>query len=109
MVTAAGHPGYFIEVLRHSGVKVLHVVSSVRQARTSQSCGVDAVIAEGIEAGGHNGRDELPLFSMVPQVVDSVSIPVVAAGGIADARGGCRSHGSWGRGSAIGYPVRCSG
>jgi len=87
VVTAAGHPDQYTEVLKHSGIKVLHVVSSVKQAETAQSCGMDAVIAEGVEAGGHNGVDELPLFSLIPQVVDSISIPVVAAGGIADARG----------------------
>jgi enoyl-[acyl-carrier protein] reductase II len=87
VVTAAGHPGHYTEVLRQSGIKVLHVVSSVRQAQTAQSCGVNAVIAEGVETAGHNGVDELPLFSLIPQVVDSISIPVVAAGGIADARG----------------------
>ena len=87
VVTAAGHPGLFTEVLRHAGSKVLHVVSSVKQAKAAESCGVSAVIAEGVEAAGHNGLDEVPLFSLIPQVVDSVSIPVVAAGGIADARG----------------------
>lgn len=87
LVTAAGHPGHYTEVLKQNGVKVLHVVSSVKQAQTDQSCGVSALIVEGVEAGGHNGPDELPLFSLIPQAVDSVSIPVVAAGGIADARG----------------------
>jgi enoyl-[acyl-carrier protein] reductase II len=87
VVTAAGHPGYYTEVLRKKGIKVLHVVSSVKQAQTAQSCEVDAVVAEGVEAAAHNGTDELPLFSLIPQVVDSISIPVVAAGGIVDARG----------------------
>jgi len=87
VVTAAGHPGPFTEVLKHAGSKLLHVVSSAKQAQAAESCGVNAVIAEGVEAAGHNGRDEIPLFSLIPQVVDSVSIPVVAAGGIADARG----------------------
>jgi enoyl-[acyl-carrier protein] reductase II len=87
VVTAAGHPGLFTEVLKHAGSKVLHIVSPVKQAQAAESCGVNAVIAEGVEAAGHNGLDEVPRFSLIPQVVDSVSIPVVAAGGIADAGG----------------------
>ena len=87
VITAAGNPGYYTEVLRANGVTVFHVVSSLGQAETAQSCGVNGIIAEGVEAAGHNGRDEIPLFSLIPQIVDSVSIPVVAAGGIVDARG----------------------
>ena len=68
-------------------MKVMHVVASCRHARGAEKAGVDAVVAEGYEAGGHNGVDELPTFVLVPQVVDAVGVPVVAAGGIADARG----------------------
>ncbi|GAI76671.1 unnamed protein product, partial [marine sediment metagenome] len=64
-----------------------HVVSSVKQAQMAESCNVDAIIVEGVEAAGHIGFDELPLFSLLPQVVDAVDIPVIAAGGIVDARG----------------------
>ena len=87
VITAAGDPGPFTELLRQEKIKVLHVVSSVRQARIAESSNVDAIIVEGVEAAGHIGFDELPLFSLIPQAVDAVSVPVIAAGGIADARG----------------------
>lgn len=87
VTTAAGNPAIYTPRLKEAGISVLHLVASVRQARGAERSGVDAVIAEGFEAGGHNGFDELPTLVLVPQVVDAVSIPVVAAGGIADARG----------------------
>jgi enoyl-[acyl-carrier protein] reductase II len=86
-VTAAGNPALYTGRFKESGVKVLHLVAAVRHAQSAEKRGVDAVIAEGYEAGGHNGLDELTTFTLVPQVADAVSIPVVAAGGIADARG----------------------
>lgn len=87
VTTSAGNPALYTAHLKEAGVKVLHVVASVRHAQGAERQGVDAVIAEGYEAGGHNGFDELSTFVLVPQVVDVVSVPVVAAGGIADARG----------------------
>jgi enoyl-[acyl-carrier protein] reductase II len=87
VITAAGNPANFTEVLRKNGIKVIHVVSSVNQAKKAESCRVDAVIAAGIEAAAHSGKDELPLFSLIPQVTDAVPMPVIAAGGISDARG----------------------
>ena len=85
--TSAGNPALYTARLKEAGVTVLHVVASVRHAQGAEKRGVDVVIAEGYEAGGHNGFDELSTFVLVPQVVDVVSVPVVAAGGIADARG----------------------
>jgi enoyl-[acyl-carrier protein] reductase II len=87
VTTSAGNPAVLTSFLKEKGIKVLHVVASCRHAAGAEKAGVDAVIAEGYEAGGHDGIDELPTFVLVPQVVDAVKVPVVAAGGIADARG----------------------
>ena len=87
VTTSAGNPAVLTSFLKEKGIKVLHVVASCRHAAGAEKAGVDAVIAEGYEAGGHDGMDELPTFVLVPQVVDAVKVPVVAAGGIADARG----------------------
>lgn len=87
VVTAAGNPAIYTSRFKVAGIKVMHVVAAVRHAQNAEKRGVDAVIAEGYEAGGHNGLDELTTFTLTPQVVDAVTIPVVAAGGIADARG----------------------
>ena len=84
--TSAGHPGKFIEPLKKAGCIVVHVVANVKQARKAHEVGCDAVVAEGFEAGGHNGVDEITTLCLVPQVVDAIPIPVIAAGGIADGR-----------------------
>ncbi len=85
VTTGAGNPGKFMEMWKNAGIKVIPVVASVAMAKLMERAGADAVIAEGMEAGGHIG--EATTMTLVPQVVDAVRIPVVAAGGIADGRG----------------------
>ncbi len=85
--TSAGHPGRHIEKFKNAGCIVVHVVANVKQALKAQEVGCDSVVAEGFEAGGHNGLDEITTLSLIPQVVDAVKMPVIAAGGIADGRG----------------------
>ncbi len=85
--TSAGNPGLYTEHLKKLGIKVVHVAPTAKLARKCEQRGVDAVVCEGTEAGGHNGLDEIPTFSVVPMVRDAVSIPVIAAGGIVDGRG----------------------
>lgn len=85
VITGAGNPGKYISSLKEASIKVIPVVANVSLAIRLEKAGADALVAEGCEAGGHIG--ELTTFSLVPQVVDAVSLPVVAAGGIADSRG----------------------
>lgn len=86
-VVSMGSPDEYTPALKKAGIKVIHAVSSVKQAVKAEESGVDAVVVEGYEAGGHTGLDEIPLFVLIPQVADAVKIPVIAGGGIADARG----------------------
>lgn len=84
--TSAGNPATHTARLKKEGVKVVHVVSSSKFARKAEEAGCDAVVAEGFEAGGHNGREETTTLVLVPAVCDAVKIPVIAAGGIATGR-----------------------
>lgn len=81
--TSAGNPSTWTNKLKTEGITVVHVVSSSKFAKKSEQAGVDAVVAEGFEAGGHNGREETTTLCLIPAVRDAVSIPVIAAGGIA--------------------------
>jgi enoyl-[acyl-carrier protein] reductase II len=84
--TSAGNPKTWTGKLKEHGIKVVHVVSSAKFAKKSEDAGVDAVVAEGFEAGGHNGREETTTLCLIPAVRDAIKIPLIAAGGIATGR-----------------------
>ncbi len=85
--TSAGNPKIWTSFLKEKGITVVHVVSSSKFAIKAQEAGVDAIVAEGFEAGGHNGREETTTFALIPMVKQSINIPLIAAGGIATGAG----------------------
>ena len=85
--TSAGNPKTWTSYLKEKGITVVHVVSSVKFALKAELAGVDAVVCEGFEAGGHNGREETTTFTLIPMVKEQIKIPVIAAGGIGSGRG----------------------
>jgi enoyl-[acyl-carrier protein] reductase II len=82
VISSAGNPKTFTKTLKDNGIKVIHVVSNLKFALKAQEAGVDAIVAEGFEAGGHNGREETTTLCLIPLICENVTIPVIAAGGI---------------------------
>jgi len=84
--TSAGNPSKYTSKLKENGITVVHVIANTKFALKAQQAGVDAIVAEGFEAGGHNGREETTTMALIPLIKDNVTIPVIAAGGIANGR-----------------------
>ncbi len=108
VITSAGNPAAWTAILKGKGITVVHVVSSVKFALKAEQAGVDAIVAEGFEAGGHNGREETTTLVLVPMVADAVKIPVIAAGGICDGRSMLAAFALGAEGVQVGSRFVCS-
>jgi len=106
--TSAGSPKKYTQYLKEKGCVVVHVTSSPELAIKCEQAGVDAIVAEGFEAGGHNGRDEITTMALIPQVTDAVSIPVIAAGGIGDGRAIAAAFALGAKGVQLGTRFACT-
>lgn len=84
--TSAGNPATWTATLKEQGITVVHVVANTKFAQKAEACGVDAIVAEGFEAGGHNGREETTTFCLIPMIREAVNLPLIAAGGIANGK-----------------------
>jgi len=100
--TSAGNPSTWTAKLKQHGIKVVHVIANTKFALKAKDAGVDAIVAEGFEAGGHNGREETTTLCLIPQIRDAVDIPLIAAGGIGDGRAMCAAFALGAEGVQIG-------
>lgn len=106
--TSAGNPATFTDLLHQHGILVIHVVPSLKLALKAVARGVDVIVGEGTEAGGHNGFEEIPTFPLIPRLVDHLAVPVIAAGGIRDGRGLVAALALGADGVQIGTRFACS-
>jgi len=108
VISSAGNPAVLGPRIKAAGVTWIHVVPSVKHGKKAQDAGADIVIGEGFEAGGHNGVDEITTLALIPQLVDALSVPVAAAGGIADGRGFLAAMALGAEGVSVGTRFACT-
>lgn len=108
IISSAGNPALLAPRIKAAGVTWIHVVPSIKHGKKAQDAGADIVVGEGFEAGGHNGVDEITTLALIPQLVDALSVPVVAAGGIADGRGFLAALALGAEGISVGTRFACT-